>query len=137
MTEARHISDCLPAWLMREVERVRAAAADTAPREFEGGSTLPGDAIDPPIAQAIEGMASNEKLVAGKEGDPGRPVVGSVRVVNEPSPQAMRPVLRTIIGGKGLRSGNRPTGFPSPALRNPLLSVIEGGRHAAPRSITL
>lgn len=33
--------------------------------------------------------------------------------------------------GRGMRSVNRQQGLPTPALRRPMLIVIEGGRHAA------
>jgi hypothetical protein len=43
----------------------------------------------------------------------------------------MRPVLRLVMGGRGMSTAHRrQLGVPAPAVLRPTLLVIEGGRHA-------
>jgi hypothetical protein len=64
---ARQISECLPAWLNRELERVRAAAADNSAAQIEGGSTRGGAMIDPPEGSAALVHISAAPMLAARE----------------------------------------------------------------------
>lgn len=102
----------------RAIEVAQNLAASRSGEETDGSPVLISDA--PPL--------SSSNGVAGKDGDPARPVVGAN--VKRTLPAAMRPVLRAVIGDKietsiGMR-GIRPRGFPASLPRSPMLVIVGG-----------
>jgi hypothetical protein len=110
----------------------RIGAPDHAPLEEQTDRALargPGEYRVPRMLNSAEGTLRAMGIeVAGRleSADDVQPCC--VKTVKEPSAVRSRPVLRALIGGKGLDSARRRArGCPAPALSKPLLRMIEGG----------
>lgn len=100
------------------------------PRREEGHeSALPSEEVAPAMRM---GKGAGAAAPASQGGNNMKPLrVGSMLMhVKEPSPLA-RPVLRLVMGGRGMSTAQRrQRGRPAPAVLRPTLLVIVGGRHA-------
>lgn len=106
-----------------------AAARQSAAHELvavrPGGDEPPAPEGSTAHTLVEEVGTTGELEVDGNSGESARP--GVVGMVKDPSPPK-RPVLRVLAGGRGRRSAQPPqNGFPRPALRLPLMLVVDNG----------
>ena len=140
MAEARHISDCLPAWLERELVRVRAAAA------LESAAKIGAARQGSSEPRAAEGVHAASLTDAEEEGTSGEtvndvPVYIAPRTGKRASTPTRREISGTSVGEPNEKVAGKDGDLARPSLTGgqtegetlcPTSTIASRGKRAVP-----
>lgn len=119
--------------LLRASERAAKRA------EIKGGEPTREESAGSPARDAYAQAARSSDKRAGSAGELARPSTGRAQqgvAARTPDEHRMAPAsaqrAKLELVDKGMRSVCRQSGFPNPALRRPVLIVVEGGHPIGP-----
>jgi hypothetical protein len=141
MVGFRHISVVLADMKLTTGELAARGHDGAHTMDESGGSPLTRDRDEPPMRSASEGVGSTRIGMRKKaraetraSSDRGGMRQTARRTAADTDEAHMRPVLRLVMGGRGMSTAHRrQLGVPAPAVLRPTLLVIEGGHATGPR----